>query len=57
MLTRAGDWSGLRRVLAESSAEELLEAVKAADVRGRGGAGFPAGTKWEFAAKAKGDAR
>ena len=26
MLTRAGDWSGLRRALAESSAEELLEA-------------------------------
>jgi NADH:ubiquinone oxidoreductase subunit F (NADH-binding) len=26
-----------------------LEAVKAADVRGRGGAGFPAGTKWQFA--------
>ena len=24
-------------------------------MRGRGGAGFPAGTKWEFARKAKGD--
>jgi NADH:ubiquinone oxidoreductase subunit F (NADH-binding) len=33
--------------------EALLEEVKAADVRGRGGAGFPAGTKWEFAARAK----
>ena len=27
--------------------------MKEADVRGRGGAGFPAGTKWEFAAAAE----
>jgi NADH-quinone oxidoreductase subunit F len=37
------------------SPEALLEAVKAAEVRGRGGAGFPAGMKWEFARKAKGE--
>ena len=35
---------------AELTPEQLLEEVKAANVRGRGGAGFPAGTKWEFAA-------
>jgi NADH:ubiquinone oxidoreductase subunit F (NADH-binding)/NADH:ubiquinone oxidoreductase subunit E len=50
VLTRPGDWSGLRAAL-EAPPAALLEAVKAADVRGRGGAGFPAGTKWEFAAK------
>jgi NADH:ubiquinone oxidoreductase subunit F (NADH-binding)/NADH:ubiquinone oxidoreductase subunit E len=50
-----GDWSGLRRVLDSMSPEELLEEVKAANLRGRGGAGFPAGTKWEFARKAPGD--
>ena len=55
VLTRAGDWSGLRRALSESTPEELLEAVKDADVRGRGGAGFPAGTKWEFTRKAEGE--
>ena len=55
VLTRAGDWSGLRRALAEETPESLLEAVKDADVRGRGGAGFPAGTKWEFTRKAEGE--
>ncbi len=49
VLTSAGDWAGLRRALAELSPGELLEEVKAADLRGRGGAAFPAGTKWEFA--------
>jgi NADH:ubiquinone oxidoreductase subunit F (NADH-binding)/NADH:ubiquinone oxidoreductase subunit E len=48
-----GSFDGLRRALAELSPEQLLEEVKAANVRGRGGAGFPAGTKWEFAARAK----
>jgi len=56
VLTRPPDWSGLRRVLNERIAPEaLLEEVKAADVRGRGGAGFPAGTKWQFARAAGGD--
>jgi NADH:ubiquinone oxidoreductase subunit F (NADH-binding)/NADH:ubiquinone oxidoreductase subunit E len=55
VLTRPGDWSGLRRAVSELSAEELLAEVKAAEVRGRGGAGFPAGNKWEFARGAKGE--
>ena len=54
VLTRPGDWSGYAKAITKSP-EELLEAVKAAEVRGRGGAGFPAGTKWEFARKAKGE--
>jgi NADH:ubiquinone oxidoreductase subunit F (NADH-binding)/NADH:ubiquinone oxidoreductase subunit E len=54
VLLRPGDWSGLERALSELSPEELLAAVKEANVRGRGGAGFPAGDKWEFAAKAPG---
>ena len=28
--------------------EQVVEEVKAADLQGRGGAGFPAGTKWGF---------
>ncbi|UGS34308.1 NAD(P)H-dependent oxidoreductase subunit E [Capillimicrobium parvum] len=55
VLTEPTDWSGLRRALTESTPEGLLEAVKAADVRGRGGAGFPAGNKWQFARAAAGD--
>ena len=55
VLTTPGDWSGLRRVLTELSPEELLEEVKRAEVRGRGGAGFPAGSKWQFARQAAGE--
>jgi NADH:ubiquinone oxidoreductase subunit F (NADH-binding)/NADH:ubiquinone oxidoreductase subunit E len=49
VLTAPGTWSGLERALAAHTPESLLEEVKAAKVRGRGGAGFPAGDKWAFA--------
>jgi NADH:ubiquinone oxidoreductase subunit F (NADH-binding)/NADH:ubiquinone oxidoreductase subunit E len=55
VLIRPADWSGLRRAVSELGPEALLEAVEAAQVRGRGGAGFPAGTKWRFTRAAKGD--
>jgi NADH:ubiquinone oxidoreductase subunit F (NADH-binding)/NADH:ubiquinone oxidoreductase subunit E len=55
VLTRRPDWSGLARALAEWTPEQLLEEVEAADVRGRGGAGFPAGTKWRFTRAAAGE--
>ncbi len=35
--------------------EEVIEEVKKSGLRGRGGAGFPTGLKWEFTAKAKSD--
>ncbi|HWD65641.1 MAG TPA: NAD(P)H-dependent oxidoreductase subunit E [Solirubrobacteraceae bacterium] len=53
-LTRPGDWSGLHRALADLDPEELLGQVTDAVVRGRGGAGFPAGQKWSFARSAAG---
>jgi len=37
------------------SPEEVIAEVKASGLRGRGGAGFPCGAKWEFARKSKGD--
>lgn len=55
VLIRTGDWSGLRKALAEATPELLLDEVKAAEVRGRGGAGFLAGVKWEFARNAEGE--
>ncbi len=55
VLIRPGDWSGLQRALSELGAERLLEQVEAAQVRGRGGAGFPAGTKWRFTRAATGE--
>jgi NADH:ubiquinone oxidoreductase subunit F (NADH-binding)/NADH:ubiquinone oxidoreductase subunit E len=55
VLISPGDWSGLRRALTELTPESLLECVEAAEVRGRGGAGFPAGTKWRFTRAAAGE--
>ncbi len=43
-------WDGyraLREVLVERTPEEVIEAVKKSGLRGRGGAGFPTGQKWE----------
>jgi NADH-quinone oxidoreductase subunit F len=55
VLTTPGDWSGLEHALAALTPDQLLEEVKAANVRGRGGAGFPAGQKWQFTRNAPGD--
>jgi NADH:ubiquinone oxidoreductase subunit F (NADH-binding) len=53
VLLRPGDFSGLHAALT-GTAEQWLEAAKAANLRGRGGAGFPAGAKWDFARRAPG---
>jgi NADH:ubiquinone oxidoreductase subunit F (NADH-binding)/NADH:ubiquinone oxidoreductase subunit E len=55
VMLRPGDWSGLNRALTELDPESLLAVVEAAEVRGRGGAGFAAGKKWRFARDAKGE--
>jgi NADH:ubiquinone oxidoreductase subunit F (NADH-binding)/NADH:ubiquinone oxidoreductase subunit E len=55
VMTRPGDWSGLHRALTGLGPEGLLAAVEAATVRGRGGGGFPAGTKWRFTRAAAGE--
>jgi NADH:ubiquinone oxidoreductase subunit F (NADH-binding)/NADH:ubiquinone oxidoreductase subunit E len=55
VLTRPSEWAGLRRAVAELGRERLLDEVEAATVRGRGGAGFPAGTKWRFTREAAGE--
>jgi [NiFe] hydrogenase diaphorase moiety large subunit len=44
--------SGLRAALAKSRADIIGE-VSASNLRGRGGAGFPTGTKWNLAAAAQ----
>lgn len=46
----------VERVLA-TSAEELLNSIKASGLRGRGGAGFPIGIKLEGCRKAEGDVK
>lgn len=49
-----GGYQGLKNALAKDSAE-VVEMIKNSGLRGRGGAGFPAGMKWEFAYRSQGD--
>ena len=44
---RTGGYEGLRRAVGMSP-QEIGEIVKQSNLRGRGGAGFPTGTKWSF---------
>ncbi|MDI9390730.1 MAG: NADH-quinone oxidoreductase subunit NuoF [Synergistota bacterium] len=48
-------YQALAKVLTSMKPEEVIEEVKKSGLRGRGGAGFPTGLKWEFAHKARGD--
>jgi NADH-quinone oxidoreductase subunit F len=47
-------YSALSEALLQMSPEEVLEEIKKAELRGRGGGGFPAGRKWETARNAPG---
>jgi len=48
---KTGGYEGLRKALTMSP-DEIVTAVKDSSLRGRGGAGFPAGMKWSFLPKA-----
>jgi len=43
------------KALLEMTPAEIIREVKTSGLRGRGGAGFPTGTKWEFANKSQGE--
>lgn len=49
-----GGYAALATALFELTPDEIIESVKAAKLRGRGGAGFPTGRKWEFARRSAG---
>ena len=49
-----GGFQGLKRALSMSR-QEVIDEVLAAGIRGRGGAGFPTGRKWQFAYNSQGD--
>ena len=48
-------YKGLTKALTQMTPEEVIAEVLKSGLRGRGGAGFPTGKKWEFTAKAQGD--
>ena len=41
-------FTAFKEVVKNQTPEQVIETVKAANLRGRGGAGFPAGVKWSF---------
>jgi len=50
-----GGFSAFEKILSEFTPEYVIDEVKKSKLRGRGGAGFPTGLKWEFTRKSKGD--
>ncbi|MBM4462676.1 MAG: 4Fe-4S dicluster domain-containing protein [Chloroflexi bacterium] len=50
-----GGYAALSKALFHMSPEEIIEEVKRSGLRGRGGGGFPTGSKWESTRRAEGD--
>jgi NADH-quinone oxidoreductase subunit F len=50
-------YQGAAKALFDMTPDEIINQIKISGLRGRGGAGFPTGMKWEFAAQTKGDSK
>jgi NADH:ubiquinone oxidoreductase subunit F (NADH-binding)/(2Fe-2S) ferredoxin len=50
-----GGYESLKKVLKGMTPEQVIAELKKSGLRGRGGAGFPTGTKWEFCYNNKSD--
>jgi NADH-quinone oxidoreductase subunit F len=50
-----GGYQSLKKVIFTMKPEEVIDEIKRSGLRGRGGAGFPTGTKWEFCHNAAAD--
>lgn len=50
-----GGYKALAKAVTSMTPEEVIEQVKISGLRGRGGAGFPTGTKWEFCRNSPGE--
>ena len=48
-------YEALAKALSEMTPQEVIDEVLASGLRGRGGAGFPAGRKWQFCRDAEGE--
>ena len=49
-----GGYQGLKKALKDFSPDQVIDTIKASNLRGRGGAGFPTGLKWSFVPKDSG---
>jgi NADH:ubiquinone oxidoreductase subunit F (NADH-binding)/(2Fe-2S) ferredoxin len=49
-----GGYEAVKKVMETMAPQEIIEVIKASGLRGRGGAGFPTGMKWDMAIKAPG---
>ena len=52
-----GGYRALAKVLTSMTPQAVIEEIKQSGLRGRGGAGFPTGVKWERCRQAQGDAK
>jgi len=50
----AGGYASAQKALSSMTPEQVIEEIKTSGLRGRGGAGFPTGLKWEFGRKSPG---
>lgn len=51
---REGGYKSVEKAIKEMTPDQVTDEVKKSGLRGRGGAGFPAGMKWSFIAKPEG---
>ena len=50
-------YQALHKCLTEMTPDEVIDVMIASGLRGRGGAGFPTGTKWKFACSRRGEVK
>ncbi|MCL5024194.1 MAG: NADH-quinone oxidoreductase subunit NuoF [Nitrospirae bacterium] len=54
---KVGGYDAIKKILSSMIPEDVIAEIKASGIRGRGGAGFPTGVKWEACRKAPGDVK